>query len=159
DARTVRTLILFLYGSGAMVSEALALRLEDIDFDKRMITIRSWRPYRSRTIPICRDLCNVLRKYDSTYRRRAEVRTPEFLIQKNGKALTHYLVGYTFRRILEVAGVRRRDGTHYRPRLWDLRHTFAVHRMAAWIKHRADMKRMVPALSVYIGQLGLGSSD
>jgi integrase/recombinase XerD len=159
DARTVRAFILFLYGTGAMVNEALALRPEDVDFKKRTITIRSWRPYRSRTIPICRDLHGVLYRYDATYRRKGKARAPEFFLQKNGEALTAYLVGYTFRRLLEVAGVRRRDGTHYRPRLYDLRHTFAVHRMAAWIKHHADMNRMVPALSVYIGQLGLGSSD
>jgi integrase len=58
-----------------------------------------------------------------------------------------------------VSGVTRRDGVASRPRLHDLRHTFAVHRIDGWIKHGADLNRMLPALSVYMGRHGLGSSD
>src|SRR3989442_689983 len=45
------------------------------------------------------------------------------------------------------------------PRLHDLRHTLAVHRLTAWIKRGADLNRLTPALSAYIGQVGLGSTD
>ncbi len=41
----------------------------------------------------------------------------------------------------------RHDGARYQPRLHDLRHTFAVHRLTAWIKRGADLNRMIPALS------------
>ena len=37
------------------------------------------------------------------------------------------------------------------PRLHDFRYTFAVHRLTAWHKHGADLNRMIPALSVYMG--------
>ena len=65
----------------------------------------------------------------------------------------------TFRRLRKLAGVTRRDGVASSPRLHDLRHTFAVHRIDGWIKHGADLNRMLPALSVYMGRFGLGSSD
>jgi len=58
-----------------------------------------------------------------------------------------------------MAGIARDDGARYQPRLHDLRHTFAVHRLTAWIKRGADLNRMIPALSAYIGQVGLGSTD
>ncbi len=159
DIRTVRVLILFLYGTGALLSEALTLRLDDLDFRRRAITIRSSRPYRSRTIPICSDLYNVLRRCHATNHRENTAGAPYLFLNKKGEALTEYAVETTFRRLRKVAGVTRRDGATSRPRLHDLRHTFAVHRINAWIKHGADLNRMLPALSVYMGRFGLGSSD
>jgi|ERR1700683_1119054 len=66
------------------------------------------------------------------------------------------LIG-AFRRLRRLAGVARHDGAIYQPRMHDFRHTFAV-RLSAWIKHGADLNRMIPALSAYIGQVGLGST-
>ena len=53
----------------------------------------------------------------------------------------------------------RNDGAIYEPRLHDLRSTFAVHRITSWIKNGADMNRMLPALSAYMGQVGLASTE
>jgi integrase/recombinase XerD len=44
------------------------------------------------------------------------------------------------------------------PRVDDLRYTFAVHRITAWIENGADLNRMLPALAAYMGQVGLGST-
>lgn len=159
DVRTVRVLILFLYGTGALLSEALSLRREDLDFRRRTITIRSSRPYGSRTIPMCSDLYKVLRRYHATNPPKDAASSPLLFLNRNGDALTEYAVETTFRRLREVSGVKRRDGVPSRPRLHDLRHTFAVHRIDGWIKHGADLNRMLPALSVYMGRRGLGSSD
>jgi integrase/recombinase XerD len=41
----------------------------------------------------------------------------------------------------------------------DLRHTFAVHRLTAWLKQGANLDRMLPALAAYIEQVGLGSTE
>ena len=40
DARTFRTLLLFLYGTGAMLGEATQLERKDVDFRRRRIKIR-----------------------------------------------------------------------------------------------------------------------
>ena len=56
-----------------------------------------------------------------------------------------------FRRIRKKAGVKRIDNVRYQPRLHDLRHTFAVHRLTAWYKEGADVQRLLPVLSVYLG--------
>jgi site-specific recombinase XerD len=159
DVRTVRVLILFLYGTGALLSDALTLRRDGLDFRRRTITIRNSRPYRSRTIPMCPDLYKVLRRYHATNHPKDTASAPFLFLNRNGEALTEYAVETTFRRLLRVSGVTRRDGIASRPRLHDLRHTFAVHRIDGWIKHGADLNRMLPALSVYMGRHGLGSSD
>ena len=41
----------------------------------------------------------------------------------------------------------------------DLRTTFAVHRLTTWLRQGADLNRLIPALSAYMGQCGLGSSE
>jgi integrase/recombinase XerD len=41
----------------------------------------------------------------------------------------------------------------------DLRQTFAVHRIASWIKEGADLNRMLPALSAYMGLAGVVSTQ
>src|SRR5262249_40145319 len=154
EPRTVRTFILFLYGTGALLSEAVSMRREDLDFRRHTITFRSSRPYRSRTIPMCPDLYHVLRRYMAATR--ADIgRTPYLFVRRNGEAITSYAMETTFRRLRQVGGVTRRDGCSYGARLHDLRHTFAVHRIDAWIKHGADLNRMLPALSVYMGRFGL----
>jgi site-specific recombinase XerD len=87
------------------------------------------------------------------------MRAPHFFLTKKGDALKERAVCQTFQRLRRIAGVARDDGARYQPRLHDLRHTFAVHRLTAWIKRGADLNRMIPALSAYIGQVGLGSTD
>ena len=50
-----------------------------------------------------------------------------------------------------MAGIVRDDG-HVISLMHDLRHPSAVHRLTAWIKRGADLNRMVPALSAYMGK-------
>ncbi|MBZ5687746.1 MAG: tyrosine-type recombinase/integrase [Acidobacteriia bacterium] len=158
DARTLRAFLLFLYGTGALVGEACSLRREDVNFKKRVMTIRGNRFDRSREIPIGPDLFKVLRRYHITNHRKGEMNGPQFFLNKEGNALNQRTLIGAFRRLRQLAGVARHDGAIYQPRMHDFRHTFAVHRLSAWIKHGADLNRMIPALSAYIGQVGLGST-
>lgn len=131
----------------------------DLDLKRRTITIRSLRPYRSRTIPICSDLYNVLRRYHATNYPKDTARAPFLFLNRNGEALTNHSLTLAFGRLRKVSGVTRRDGVAARPRLHDLRHTFAVRRIDAWIKHGTDLNRMLPAFSVYMGRFAPGSSE
>ncbi len=64
-----------------------------------------------------------------------------------------------FRNLRRLAGVQRYDGATYQPRMHDLRATFAVHRLTSWLRQGGDLNRLIPALSAYMGQVGLGSSE
>jgi integrase/recombinase XerD len=159
DVRTFRVLLLFLYGTGALVSEALRLQRDEVDFKKRVITLRSNRFNRRRVIPICPDLLRVLWGYHLRNHWKEEMKAPQFFLNKKGEVITEQIVEKTFQRLRAVAGIVRDDGACCQPRLHDLRHSFAVHRVTAWIKHGADLNRMLPALSAYIGQVGLHSTS
>lgn len=158
DGRTLRSLLLFLYGTGVLISEACRLRREDVNFKNRLMTIRSNRFNRSRDIPIGPDLYKVLWRYHLSNPRGGKMSAPEFFQNKEGNALNQRTLNWTFQRLRRIAGVARHDGAIYQPRLHDFRHTFAVHQLSTWIKHGADLNRMIPALSAYIGQVDLGST-
>ena len=44
------------------------------------------------------------------------------------------------------------------PRIHDLRHTFAVHRLLAWYQNKQDVNAMLPALATYMGHVCVGST-
>jgi integrase/recombinase XerD len=68
-------------------------------------------------------------------------------------------VGRAFRNLRRLMGVQRHDGAIYQPRMHDLRATFAVHRLTSWLRQKADLNRLIPALSAYMGQIGLGATE
>ena len=66
SAITLRTLLLFLYGTGVRMGEALRLRLADVDLDYGVVTIRGTKFYKSRLVPMGSDVVQLLRKYLAT---------------------------------------------------------------------------------------------
>jgi integrase len=159
DPRTFRTLLLFLYGTGAMIGEAVELKKDDVDLRRRTINIQCSRVNRSRVIPIGSDLCDILRGYHRAHHQTAAVRDSPFFSTKDGAHIKADTANQTFQRLRKEAGIARHDGARYQPRMHDLRHTFAVHRLTAWFKHGADLNRMIPALSAYMGQRDIGLAE
>lgn len=155
---TLRTVLIFLYGTGALVGEAIRLLVDDVDLKKSAITIRGNRFNRSRTIPIGPDLRGALEKYLAS-RQRQDTKDIHFFLSKENRGLNTSTLGHTFPRLRRISGINWQDDATYQPRMHDLRHTFAVHRITGWIKHGADLNRMLPALAVYMGQAGLRSTE
>ena len=158
---TLRTLVLLLYGAGLRVSEALALDLGDVDLAAAMLTIHDTKFHKTRLVPLGADLNRALTNY-------AESRAPAvqskagdspFLAGKNGARLTYSTVSKAFRKLRVVACVARADGARYQPRLHDLRHSFAVHRLTAWYSIGADVQRLLPKLSTYLGHISLSATQ
>ena len=54
---------------------------------------------------------------------------------------------------------KRSDGAHYQPRLHDLRHTFAVHRLTSWYQQGMNVQKLVCQLSVYLGHAHLADTQ
>ena len=62
----------------------------------------------------------------------------------------------TFRRFLQTAGISGYG--EIRPRLYDLRHTFATHRLYQWVKEGKDINACLAYLSEYMGHSNLEST-
>jgi integrase/recombinase XerD len=112
---------------------------------------------RDRSLPVGKSLLNVLKGF-VLHRFKSATSTERLFIDKLGRALQGRLLTHNFRRLCTVAEVIRSDGLVRDPRLLDLKATFAVNRITAWIKEDTDLNRMLPALAAYLGQAGLGAT-
>ena len=72
----------------------------------------------------------------------------------NGTQIKHGVVYKLFREILWKMGIPH-VGRNQGPRIHDLRHTFAVHRLVQWYREGADLDAMLPRLSTYLGHVGM----
>lgn len=82
-----------------------------------------------------------------------------FFGTKGNKRLKRSAIDVIFQKIRQKAGIKRNDSARYQPRLHDLRHTFAVHRLVQWYKEGADVQKMLPLLSVYMGHTHIASTS
>lgn len=157
DPVTFRTLLLMLYGSGLRFGEATALTLSDVDTAEAILTIRDTKFHKSRLVPVGPQLAAILDAHLSVrpVERIAENATAFLLANRDGTRLSSSTVQTAFDRLRRVADVHGRADGRENPRLHDLRHSFAVHRLMAWYRRGADVQRLLPALSTYLGHSDL----
>jgi integrase/recombinase XerD len=160
DAFVLRSLLLLLYGACLRPSEGRHLMMKDVDLDQSVLCIQVSKFYKTRLVPLGKGLNTALSQYVQQ-RNLAHADSPDaplFCFQ-DGRALSGSAVGSAFRRLRMVAGVERQDGARYQPRLQDLRHTGVVHRLVAWYRNGADLQRLLPLLSTYLGHIDLSSTQ
>lgn len=154
DAVTFRTLLLLLYGAGLRFSEATGLTLADVDLSEAILTIRDTKFYKSRLVPVGPQLLAVL----ANYMRRdglAQGEAAFLLANRDGTRLASSTVQAAFEVLRRIAGVHGAEVGRQIPRLHDLRHSFAVHSLTAWYRQDADVQRLLPILSTYLGHADL----
>ena len=150
SASMFRTLLLLLYGTGMRVGETLRLLGGDVDRGAGVITVRGTKFYKSRLVPLGPHVQAQLRSYLAMPGRSDRNDQPLFQSRLH-KAVPRQVVEVGFRRLCNLAGVRREEASPYQPRVHDLRHTFAVHRLTAWANAGADIHAKLPLLSAYLG--------
>jgi integrase len=156
EPTTMRTLLLLLYGAALRAGESIRLALADVDIDQRLLVIRDTKFHKSRLVPLGTHLLGAINIYKKSRVQRFDVGpNAPFLITRRGHALNLQLAESNFVRLYGSIGMRRSKGNHYGPRLHDFRHTFAVHRLIRWYREGADVQRMLPHLSTYLGHVEL----
>jgi integrase len=144
------TLIGFLACTGLRISEALRLTRFDADLDHGIVKIRETKFRKTRLVPVHPTAAVALRAYaDTRDRLVTEPRCDRFFVCGRGQALPYSTVRSVFRGLcdsLQIKGDGRR-----RPRLHDLRHTFACRRVEECYEAGAELGHAVSALSVYLG--------
>jgi integrase/recombinase XerD len=149
---TMRTLLLLLYASGLRISEALALDIRDVDLRERLLTIRETKFYKSRLVPIGDDLTGVLRRYrNRQYAGTDRAPTGPFLSDHHHRRILRQTAELVFYRVRQQAGLDHPVGRSFRPRLHDLRHTFAMNRLLTWYHEGHNVQRLLPHLTTYLG--------
>jgi integrase len=149
---TYATLIGLLACTGLRIGEALALRADDVDCATGLLTVRQTKFHKSRHVPVHGSALEPLRSYTlARTRRHPLLPNSTFFISDAGQPLRHTTVRETFHVLLQQAMPGVRPVGRVRPRLYDLRHTFACWRLLAWYRDGTDIDRAIDQLSVYLG--------
>ncbi len=148
--RTYATLLGLLAATGLRISEALHLKKTDTNLDRRILTIRETKFRKTRLVPLHPTAVTELRNYAEVRERlTASCESDHFFVSDVGQQLPYSTVRNVFRRLcgeLQITGTGSR-----RPRLHDLRHTFACRRVERWYDAGVNLDQAVTALSVYLG--------
>jgi integrase/recombinase XerD len=161
EPHTFRALLLLLYATGLRISEALSLTLADVDLQEGVVIVRDTKFYKTRMVPFGTQLREVLVEYakQRKERRHSQDKDSPFFVTRRSQKLTVFLVEQSFKRLRALAGVQRSDGARYQPRLHDLRHTFAVHRLTEGYRQKQNVQKLLPQLSTYMGHVKISSTQ
>lgn len=136
-----------IYGCGLRLSEALRLRIGDIHLDEGCLTILGSKNGKDRQTPFVESIGTRIKSYIRDHRRGASPGDVLFA-NRMGMAFSKSATELRFRDYVYMAGIPRSEG---RPRIHDLRHTFAVHCLRRWWRNGIDLTNALPYLSAYMG--------
>ncbi len=148
---TYRTLFGLLVSTGLRISEALALRLDDVTPDGLVIRRTKFR--KSRMVPLHQSTAAVLRCYITQERCLGGICVDDHLfVSLRGRRYSYGAVRDTFVGLLLSIGLDP-TGRTPRPHLHCLRHTFAVRALERCPirRGRETIERQMCALSTYLG--------
>ncbi|MBK6534499.1 MAG: tyrosine-type recombinase/integrase [Deltaproteobacteria bacterium] len=146
---TYATLFGLLASSGLRVSEALRLTRADADLAAGVLTIRATKFHKSRLVPLHPTTTAALRAYANRRDRAVSgPAAPTFFVSARGAALPYMTVRTVFGRLRTSLGW---DALAPRPRIHDLRHTFACRRLERWYDAGVEVAPRVAALATYLG--------
>nr|NQU91542.1 tyrosine-type recombinase/integrase [Bacteroidota bacterium] len=158
----VPVIIRLLYATGIRISEALALKNKDVDFNQRCLIIRKSKNGQERIASMSDTLEEVLKQY-LLYRDRMPILRINdakgyFFVSPNGTNPRQGNVYVWFRKALALSSIPH-TGDHQGPRVHDFRHTFAVHSLVQMSKSGLDLYYSLPLLSTFLGHKSLGATD
>ena len=116
-----RLLLQFVYSTGVRVSEAVNMKLEDINFKERVGKVKSGKGAKDRIIILSKNWCSMTKKYVE----RKKVKNPFLFSKKNGKKISPDVVQRIVRKAAKRAGITKEVTPH------SLRHSFATHLLEA----------------------------
>jgi len=151
---TYSTLLALLAVTGLRISEAIALRLSD--HRSEGLAIRETKFRKSRVVPLHPTSHAALERYVDIRSRWARDDDHLFISGRH-RALCTKVVRETFYQLLTSVGIPHAQGRP-RPRLMDLRHTYATTVLAAGPDSRDQIRRHMVALSTALGHSSVAST-
>jgi len=150
---TYQALIGLLSVSGMRVGEAIALDRADADLDAGVLTIREGKHGKSRLVPLHLTTTQALQAYlqlrgQSCSRPRSDA----VFISPAGTRLLYCNVHATWKQLVAAAGLRPKSAA-CRPRIHDLRHSFAVRTLLDAYEGGRDGQATLALLATYLGHV------
>jgi site-specific recombinase XerD len=125
NPRDFAIVMLFLQ-SGLRVSELVNLKIQDVDFTSRDLTIRQGKGRKDRKVPLVKQAEAALKAYLKV--RSAQPEYDEVFIARNGTSMDQRTVRYRIQKYYKEAGIKKKASVH------TLRHTFSTHQIHNGLK-------------------------
>jgi integrase/recombinase XerD len=152
-AATLQTLFGLLAVTGMRVGEALGLDRQHVDLADGVITVTEGKFRRQRLVPLHPSSADALRSYIASRDRVRPTSTSAaafFISWRGGNRLAYSGVHGTFKQLTTQLGLRTAT---VRPRMHDLRHSFAVRTLTDWHRTGEDVEGRMAVLSDYLGHV------
>ena len=151
---TLSTIIGVLACTGLRIGEVIRLEKKDVDLDRRLLIVRDSKNRPSRLIPFDETMATKLKEYEE-YRnlKFSYSECDNFFVNKSGKVLVYQNISKSWRNILRKTAIGKNH--RCRPRMHDLRHTFACRHLLRTNEQNLDMDIAIHSLSVYLGHTTL----
>ncbi len=146
--------------TGLRLGEARNLKVQDVDFDTAVLTVRTAKFGKTRLVPLHASTCEVLAGYlDRRQQHWAGRPVSSYLfVSSRGNRLDNGQVHRVFYALSRQIGLRAESDSHG-PRLHDLRHRFATNTLLNWYRSEQDPERLLPQLSAYLGHVHVADTQ
>ena len=149
-AATFESFIGLMASTGMRTGEAMGLDRDHVDLDGGMLTVCGTKFGKSRLIPLHASVIEQLDRYQHQRDRlRPRPASPAFFLSGAGTRLNHTNASKAFNKLLTAAAIEAEP----KPRLYDLRHSFAVSTLTDWYEQNLDVAHLLPTLSTYLGHV------
>jgi len=145
-----------LYCTGLRLSEALNLRLEDVDLETGLLHIKKPKNNRDRQVPMSSSLWEEMRKYHSDMQFLNNYTLFLFPTAK-GTNYKRVSIATTFKQVYKACGIHNEKGEL--PRIHDVRHTFCTHALEQMVERGTDVYCALPYLCEYVGHRDISSTN
>lgn len=146
-----------LYCCGLRLSEAVNLRVADVDLDNGILYIGKSKNGTSRYVPVSNSLQKYLQKYAMDAALTENEDTYFFPAPDGG----HYHKNTAYERIksfYQSAGIPKLGNGRF-PRIHDVRHTYSCHALEMMQQKEYDLYYSLPILSAYLGHQGIRDTE
>ena len=153
SALTYPTLFGLIAVTGMRVGEAIGLDRADVDLETGLIVVRHAKFNKSRQLPLDPSTVSALRAFaQQRDRLRPNPKASSFFVSLRGTRLDPTRVHRVFAQLVGRLNLPAHPGSG-RPRIHDLRHTFAVMTLRDWYRGGFDVGSKLPLLSAYLGHV------
>ena len=151
---TCYTMLALLSALGLRHGEARRLRICDLDLERQTLFINQTKFHKSRYVPFGPKVGGCLKQFlEARCRILMPLRDDDPLfVTAWRKPLEHDVLREVLQASLPELGISSINGQRG-PRLHDLRHTFAVHRLLRWYREGGDVQSRLPALATFMGHV------
>jgi len=150
-ANTVSSAIGLMYATGIRVSELTSLKIADVQLEEGYIFINNSKFKKDRIVPLHPTVIVKLSEYRSLIESKVGARNDDdyFYVTSYGHRFNSRAFEYAFKLIRPLVFSEATK----RPRLYDLRHTFACNTIKRWHETGEDVNRKLHLLSTYMGHV------